>query len=166
MRTAAARPPKNTPSADAAKSAIEGCLPGEKYWRYSRMPAYMQNNPRVRTAVRRPYPGIARLTDPAQATKCSSCPGIPVRTISCAGNNERTARRMTQHHVRMRKDVWASSICATLSNVKLLATPLTSPRMWADCLRSSPALGSEERCGFWSDQAPAGSEAPLQNSRL
>src|SRR6516164_1987766 len=65
--------------------------------------------------------------------KCSSSPGIPVRTISCAGNNESTARRMTQHHVRMRNDVWTGCIGATLSIVGLLATPLTSrPRQLSE----------------------------------
>jgi hypothetical protein len=34
------RPPHSAPSAEAAKSAIDGCRPGEKCWRYSRMPAY------------------------------------------------------------------------------------------------------------------------------
>ena len=48
---------------------------------------------------------------------------MPVRTIPCAGNNERTARRMTQHHVSMRKDVWTEGIVPTLSIEKLLATP-------------------------------------------
>jgi len=28
-------PPHSAPSADAAKSSIAGCLPGEKCWRYS-----------------------------------------------------------------------------------------------------------------------------------
>src|SRR5882672_6248240 len=37
--------------------------------------------------------------------KCSNWPGRPVRTISCAGTKERTARRTTQHHVRKRSDV-------------------------------------------------------------
>ena len=31
--------------------------------------------------------------------------GNPVRTISCAGNSDKTARRMTQHQVRARSDV-------------------------------------------------------------
>ena len=60
--------------------------------------------------------------------KYSSWPGIPVRTITCAGNNERTVGRRTQHHVRTRNDVLTGCIGATLSIAKLLATPLTSCR--------------------------------------
>src|SRR6267154_4408270 len=60
--------------------------------------------------------------------KYSSCPGIPVRTITCAGNKERTVGRRTQHHVRTRNDVLTGCIGATLSIAKLLATPLTSCR--------------------------------------
>ena len=60
--------------------------------------------------------------------KYSSWPGIPVRTITCAGNNERTVGRITQHHVRTRNDVLTGCIGATLSIAKLLATLLTSCR--------------------------------------
>src|SRR5258708_37733023 len=60
--------------------------------------------------------------------KYSSWPGIPVRTITCAGNNERTVGRRTQHHVITRNDVLTGCIGATLSIAKLLATPLTSCR--------------------------------------
>jgi hypothetical protein len=31
--------------------------------------------------------------------------GKPVRTIACAGNSDKTGRRMTQHQVRTRSDV-------------------------------------------------------------
>jgi hypothetical protein len=60
--------------------------------------------------------------------KYSSWPGIPVRAITCAGNNERTVGRRTQHHVITRNDVLTGCIGATLSIAKLLATPLTSCR--------------------------------------
>jgi hypothetical protein len=42
-----ASPPHSTPSADAAKSSIAGCRPGEKCWRYYRMPAYAQKPPMI-----------------------------------------------------------------------------------------------------------------------
>src|ERR1700732_5092553 len=60
--------------------------------------------------------------------KYSSWPGIPVRTITCAGNNERTVGRRTQHHVRTRNDVLTGCIGATLSIAKLLAPPHTPAR--------------------------------------
>ena len=47
-----ASPPHSAPSADAAKSAIDGCRPGEKCWRYSRMPAYTQKPPMICTPPR------------------------------------------------------------------------------------------------------------------
>ena len=53
---------------------------------------------------------------------------MPVRTIYCAGNNERTAKRITQHHVNMRYDGSTGCIGATLSVVRLLAIPLASCR--------------------------------------
>ena len=55
----------NAPSADAAKSAIDGCRPSEKCWRYSKTPAYIQNKPMIRTVPRlRPYPAVAMVADP------------------------------------------------------------------------------------------------------
>jgi len=45
--SAIASPPQSAPSADAAKSPTAGCRPGEKCWRYSRMPAYTQKAPMI-----------------------------------------------------------------------------------------------------------------------
>jgi hypothetical protein len=47
-----ASPPQSTPSADAAKSSIDGCRPGEKCQTYSRMPAYTQKPPMIHTPPR------------------------------------------------------------------------------------------------------------------
>jgi hypothetical protein len=40
--------PHSVPSAEAAKSKSEGCRPGEKCWRYSRIAAYTQKLPMIR----------------------------------------------------------------------------------------------------------------------
>ena len=42
---------------------------------------------------------------PSVGDECSSRPGSPVRTISCAGNSDKIASKMTQHQVRTRNDV-------------------------------------------------------------
>ena len=58
-------PPKNSPSADATKSATDGCPSGEKCCRYSKTPAYIQDKPLNRIEPRLHYPEIAVLDDPA-----------------------------------------------------------------------------------------------------
>ena len=45
-------PPHRDPSADAAKSTNAGFRPGEKFWRYSKTPAYTQKQLMIRTALR------------------------------------------------------------------------------------------------------------------
>jgi hypothetical protein len=44
----------------------------------------------------------------------------------CAGISERRARRITQHPVSMRNDVWTRCIDATLYIKGLLATPVAA----------------------------------------
>ena len=103
QKNANTSPPQSAPSADAEKSTIDGCRPGEKCWRYSRMPAHTHKPPIISIPPRlAPYPAIATAANPAYATKCSSRPGSPVRTICCAGSSDKTAKRMTQHQERTR----------------------------------------------------------------